>query len=145
MPLCSPNLAMSIFLYRQPLQRAAPHRRGIAPALQSRIAKIAARILFPGSKLAISRGLGPETLTSTLAQECALPDDVDENHLHTAMDWILPRQARIEKPSPPDTSRKVPSCSAISSEAICVDRGESAIILSCPYFPRSGNTKKKSG
>jgi len=50
------------------------------------MAMIAARILFPGSKLAISRGLGPETLTSTLAQECALPDDVDENHLYAAMD-----------------------------------------------------------
>ena len=50
-----------------------------------------------GSKLAISRGLGPETLTSTLAQECALPDNVDENHLYAAMDWLLPRQARIEK------------------------------------------------
>ena len=68
-----------------------------SPERNACMAMIAARILFPGSKLAISRSLGPETLTSTLAQECALPDDVDENHLYAAMDWLLPRQARIEK------------------------------------------------
>jgi len=68
-----------------------------SPERNACMAMIAARILFPGSKLAISRGLGPETLTSTLAQECSLSDDVDENHLYAAMDWLLPRQARIEK------------------------------------------------
>ena len=76
-----------------------PNLLGSKPSLERNacMAMIAARILFPGSKLAISRSLGPETLTSTLAQECALPDDVDENHLYAAMDWLLPRQARIEK------------------------------------------------
>ena len=61
------------------------------------MAMIASRILFPGSKLATSRALGPETLSCTLAQECALPEDLNENDLYSAMDWLLPRQPRIEK------------------------------------------------
>jgi hypothetical protein len=39
------------------------------------MALIASRILFPGSKLATSRALDPETRLSTLAQECDLPQD----------------------------------------------------------------------
>jgi Transposase DDE domain len=61
------------------------------------MAMIASRILFPASKLATSRALDPETRLSTLAQECALPQDVDEDDLYAAMDWLLPRQPRIEK------------------------------------------------
>jgi hypothetical protein len=61
------------------------------------VAMIAARILFPGSKLATSRALGSRTLNSTLAQECSVPEDPHENELYAAMDWLLPRQARIEK------------------------------------------------
>ena len=58
---------------------------------------IASRILSPGSKLAASRTLRAETATDTLAQECGLPEDIHENDLYAAMDWLLPRQARIEK------------------------------------------------
>ena len=61
------------------------------------LAMIAARILSPGSKLATSRGFDPETYSSTLAQECDLDAGVNENHLYAAMDWLLPRQPRIEK------------------------------------------------
>jgi hypothetical protein len=61
------------------------------------MALIASRILFPGSKLATSRALDPETRLSTLAQECDLPQDADEDDLYAAMDWLLPRQPRIEK------------------------------------------------
>ena len=61
------------------------------------MALIASRILFPGSKLATSRALDPETFLSTLAQECDLPQDADEDDLYAAMDWLLPRQPRIEK------------------------------------------------
>lgn len=61
------------------------------------MALIASRILFPGSKLATSRALDPETRLSTLAQECDLPQDVDEDDLYAAMDWLLSRQPRIEK------------------------------------------------
>ncbi len=68
-----------------------------APERDLCMAMIAARILSPGSKLATSRALGVETLANTLAQECALEEDLDENHLYQAMDWLLPRQARIEK------------------------------------------------
>ena len=61
------------------------------------LAMIAARILNPGSKLATSRSLGSQSRTDTLAQQCGIEDDVHENELYAAMDWLLPRQARIEK------------------------------------------------
>jgi hypothetical protein len=61
------------------------------------LAMIADRILDPGSKLATARGLDHQTLSSTLAAECRLPDRVHENELYAAMDWLLARQARIEK------------------------------------------------
>ena len=61
------------------------------------MAMIAARILFPGSKLAASRALGAQTLNSTLARECGIQENPHENDLYAAMDWLLPRQNRIEK------------------------------------------------
>jgi hypothetical protein len=61
------------------------------------MAMIATRILFPASKLATSRALARETLNSTLAAECGLKEDPHENDLYAAMDWLLPRQSRIEK------------------------------------------------
>ena len=61
------------------------------------LAMIASRILSPGSKLATTRTLRAETATDTLAQECGLPEDIHENDLYAAMDWLLPRQTRIEK------------------------------------------------
>lgn len=61
------------------------------------MAMIAARILFPGSKLAASRALGEQTLNSTLARECGIQENPHENDLYAAMDWLLPRQNRIEK------------------------------------------------
>ena len=84
---------------------SAMRKLGIAHLLGSKpcperdlcMALIASRILFPGSKLATSRALDPETRLSTLAQECGLPQDVDEDDLYAAMDWLLPRQPRIEK------------------------------------------------
>lgn len=98
------------------IQRSLPHGHvsavlsamnslGIAPLLGSKksperqlcLAMIASRILSPGSKLATTRTLRAETATDTLAQECGLPEDIHENDLYAAMDWLLPRQARIEK------------------------------------------------
>lgn len=67
------------------------------PERQLCLAMIASRILSPASKLATSRTLRAETSTDTLAQECGIPEDVRENDLYAAMDWLLPRQARIEK------------------------------------------------
>lgn len=68
-----------------------------SPERQICLALIASRILSPGSKLATSRTLRAETAADTLAQECGLPEDIHENDLYAAMDWLLPRQARIEK------------------------------------------------
>jgi hypothetical protein len=61
------------------------------------LAMIIARILEPGSKLATARSLDCQTLSSTLAAECQLEGNIHENDLYAAMDWLLCRQARIEK------------------------------------------------
>jgi hypothetical protein len=61
------------------------------------LAMIVARILEPGSKLATARSLDCQTLSSTLAAECQLEGNIHENDLYAAMDWLLCRQARIEK------------------------------------------------
>src|SRR5580704_6726302 len=60
------------------------------------LAMIAARVLEPASKLATSRALHPDTLSSTLGELLHL-DSVTEDELYEAMDWLLPQQARIEK------------------------------------------------
>lgn len=60
------------------------------------VAMIAARILDPRSKLATARGLNGETQFSSLSELLHL-DSADEDHLYQAMDWLLPRQARIEE------------------------------------------------
>lgn len=58
-------------------------------------AMIVARILEPGSKLAMARGLGEESLFSTLGEELGITD-ADENDLYEAMDWVRGRQEAIE-------------------------------------------------
>jgi len=60
------------------------------------IAMVAARILEPRSKLATARGMAPETCCSSLAETLAL-GAVDEDDPYQAMDWLLPRQARVEQ------------------------------------------------
>ena len=59
-------------------------------------AMIVARVLEPASKLATSRTLHPDTLSSTLGELLHL-DSVTEDELYQAMDWLLPQQARIEQ------------------------------------------------
>lgn len=59
------------------------------------LALIAARILEPGSKLAISRSLREETGHHTLGESLSL-SKVDEDDLYASMDWLLPRQNRME-------------------------------------------------
>lgn len=56
------------------------------------IGMIAARLLKPDSKLATTRSWDDCTLASAL--DIA---DADENETYAAMDWLLERQARIEK------------------------------------------------
>jgi len=55
------------------------------------LAMICQQALRPGSKLAAVRALSQSTLGSELAVE-----DVDEDELYDAMDWLLERQERIE-------------------------------------------------
>jgi hypothetical protein len=58
-------------------------------------ALIVARILGPASKLATARALHDQTLHSSLGEVLEL-GAVDEDDLYDAMDWLLPRQRRIE-------------------------------------------------
>jgi len=59
------------------------------------VAMIVARILAPGSKLATARCLAEHTATSSLGAVLDL-QDVDEDQLYKALDWLLARQARLE-------------------------------------------------
>lgn len=59
------------------------------------VAMIVARLISPGSKLAITRGLSAETTESTLGELLGV-QDADENECYTAMDWLLERQVSIE-------------------------------------------------
>src|SRR6266581_4546000 len=59
-------------------------------------AQIVARVLEPRSKLATARELRAATLSSTLGELLDLSDS-DEEQLYRAMDWLLPRQGKIEQ------------------------------------------------
>jgi hypothetical protein len=56
------------------------------------IALVAGRLIAPASKLATAALLGQSTLGACLGVEGA-----DENELYGAMDWLLARQARVER------------------------------------------------
>ena len=60
------------------------------------LAMIVARILDPASQLATARGLHSDTLHSSLGELLEV-DSADETELYQAMDWLLPRQSRIER------------------------------------------------
>jgi len=60
------------------------------------VAMIVGRVIKPSSKLALARGLGQETLFSTLAEELGV-ESADEDELYEAMDWLVGQQERIEK------------------------------------------------
>ena len=72
------------------LERCRSRNRDIVEAM------IVARILDPRSKLATVSGLHQDTLSSSLGEVLDL-DKIDEDDLYTAMDWLLPRQEKIEK------------------------------------------------
>jgi transposase len=59
------------------------------------VAMIVARLLDPQSKLATARGLGQETMFSSLAEMLGV-ESADEDELYAAMDWLGERQERIE-------------------------------------------------
>jgi len=68
------------------------------PSLDRRlvVAMIVARVIDPRSKLATARGLGGETAFTTLGEALDV-SAATEDDLYEAMDWLLPRQAAIEK------------------------------------------------
>jgi transposase len=68
------------------------------PSRQRRLvaALAVARILEPRSKLATARALNEETLHSSLGEMLDV-STADEDELYEAMDWLLPRQNRIEQ------------------------------------------------
>jgi len=59
------------------------------------VAMILARLIEPQSKLATARGFREETASSSLGEVLEL-STADEDDLYAAMDWLLPRQQRIE-------------------------------------------------
>ena len=59
------------------------------------VAMIVARIIAPSSKLATARGIGPETLSTSLGATLGL-ESVDVDELYEAMDWLVARQDKIE-------------------------------------------------
>ena len=65
--------------------------RSACPERDLICARIVARILARASKLATARGLHEQTASSSLGALLGL-ELVDE----AAMDWLLPRQARVE-------------------------------------------------
>ncbi len=66
------------------------------PERDAVLAMIVARVLEPRSKLATARELRAATLSSTLGELLDLSDS-DEERLYRAMDWLLPRQAKLEQ------------------------------------------------
>ena len=60
------------------------------------VAMITARIVCAGSKLATARAIAGDSAQTTLGELLGI-EDVTENDLYDAMDWLLLRQARIEK------------------------------------------------
>ena len=59
------------------------------------VAMIAARLIAPSSKLALTRGLSADTAESTLGELLGV-DDADEDACYAAMDWLLERQGAVE-------------------------------------------------
>jgi hypothetical protein len=70
---------------------------GPEPARQRDLvtAMLTAAVIDGSSKLATARGLRPQTAASSLGEVLGL-GSCDEDDLYAAMDWLLPRQAKIE-------------------------------------------------
>jgi hypothetical protein len=66
------------------------------PSLHVVTGMIAARVLHPASKLATARGMNHETLATSLGVLLKL-DDVTEDDLYAAMDWLVEEKPRIER------------------------------------------------
>jgi hypothetical protein len=70
---------------------------GPAPSRQRDLvtAMITAAVIDGSSKLATARGLRPATAASSLGEVLGL-GSCDEDDLYAAMDWLLPRQAKLQ-------------------------------------------------
>lgn len=86
-------LAVLGTLTRLGLDKILDEKQGRRKALV--MGMLVARILEPCSKLATARGLGEETLSTTLGDLLGIKS-VQVEELHKALDWLLGRQARIE-------------------------------------------------
>lgn len=60
------------------------------------VAMVVARIIAPGSKLALARSLDAQTATSTMGELLGV-ESATELELYEAMDWLLARQTQIEQ------------------------------------------------
>jgi len=60
------------------------------------VAMIVSRLIEPRSRLATARGFHQQTASSSLGNVLGV-DNADEDGLYEAMDWLLPRQQRIER------------------------------------------------
>lgn len=60
-------------------------------------ALIIQRVLDPASKASSSRALSSDTATTSLSNVLGLPDRVSTDDIYRAMDWLVGRQAGIEK------------------------------------------------
>lgn len=90
------HVAATLGLFRQlGLERLIHTRPSEERSLA--IAMIISRLLDPGSKLSLVRQLNRDTATSTLAEELALPETINEKDLYAAMAWLLKRQDKIEQ------------------------------------------------
>ena len=67
-----------------------------SPELSRVLAMIVARVVWPASKMSLARALSGQTAISTLSDLLGI-EDVSEDQLYAAMDWLLKRQNRIEK------------------------------------------------
>lgn len=81
-------------LHRLKLEQVLSLRRSRKRDLA--VAMIVARIIAPGSKLALARSLDTQTATNTLGEVLGV-ESATEVELYSAMDWLLQRQAVIEK------------------------------------------------
>ncbi len=87
------------------------------------LAMIVAQILDPGSKLATARSLSAETASTSLGHVLGLQgeEEVSEDDLYAAMDWLRFRQTRIEKKlvkrhlSAPESGKPTPVLCDVSS------------------------------
>ena len=81
-------------LHRLGLDRLVSTKRNRARDLV--VAMIAARVVDPQSKLATARGLDPETAGTSLGEALGL-GSAEAEELYAAMDWLLPRQTKMER------------------------------------------------